>query len=956
MSRAAGSLFLIQMEKGAAVMTKYITVVPHFHWDREWYFTAEESQILLVNDMEEILSRLENDPAYPYFVLDGQTVVLEDYFAVMPEARERVRKLVEAGRLIIGPWYTQTDEMVVGGESIVRNLLYGKLDCDAFGKRMMIGYLPDSFGQSAQMPQILNGFGIRRSIFWRGTSERMGTAHTEFLWRDGNGSEVTVQLMPLGYAIGKYLPTDRTALKKRLDKYWPVLDKGATTQHLLLPNGHDQMPIQKNITEVMQKIEEIYPDRRCALGRYEDLFDEIEKNHDSMAVLSGEFLDGRYMRVHRSIFSTRADLKADNTRVENKLTNLLEPLAAVAYALGFAYPHGLIEKIWKELMKNHAHDSMGCCCSDIVHEDIRERYRDAEIRTDQLIRFYMRKLTDTQSCAFTLDKLTAFNLLPYQRKTAVQAEIVTKMKSFTLTDETGREIPFHVLGTEIVDAGLIDRQIVHYGNYDPFLKYTVALEADLPAMGYRTYFIKDNKAADTKEAGRTAEAADAAKTAEIPAVPALEPEAGKAADCLDNAYYHVTVNPDGTLTLLDKTAGKTYRDLLLLEDGSDDGDEYDYSPLQDDFVVDSRNTAAEISIRRSALWDEAVIRVPLSVPSDLAARKERKLDSSVTVVFRVRLRKDSRFLEICAEADNAARDHRLRVLFPGNTANAFSVSDNQFGAIRRPVRDSAMDVWEKEKWTERPDSIYPFLSFVHGDSAEAVAVITGSVREYELIGEDYRTLAVTLFRSVGVLGKEELYRRPGRPSGIRMETPDSQMIGKHSYCFALTTALQDTPRLAKEYLTPVITYNKMPYNAMKLNVPTEDTPHSFRLLSVDAPEVTLSVLKKAERKDELVLRLYNASAAVDMSAAGKVQDAETEPVKPAAAQSGTASVCITAPGMRQELLRLDETAAGDAACTEDSGAPAQAEGKLCGGDVRSAGNVFRIRPAQVLTIGLIREK
>lgn len=71
--------------------------------------------------------------------------------------------------------------MVVAGESIVRNLLYGKLDCDNFGGRMMIGYLPDSFGQSAAMPKILNGFGIEKSLFWRGYSERLGVNKTEFL-------------------------------------------------------------------------------------------------------------------------------------------------------------------------------------------------------------------------------------------------------------------------------------------------------------------------------------------------------------------------------------------------------------------------------------------------------------------------------------------------------------------------------------------------------------------------------------------------------------------------------------------------------------------------------------------------------------------------------------------------------------------------------------------------------
>lgn len=170
------------------------------------------------------MEMLENNPEYPYFVMDGQTAVLEDYLSVKPENKERLTRLIRQGKLIIGPWYTQTDEMVVGGESMVRNLLYGKMDCEELGPRMMIGYLPDSFGQTARLPQILNGFGIDRCMFWRGTSERMGTGKTEFFWAGDDHAKVVVQLLPLGYAIGKYLPTDKHALKERLDKYFPVLE------------------------------------------------------------------------------------------------------------------------------------------------------------------------------------------------------------------------------------------------------------------------------------------------------------------------------------------------------------------------------------------------------------------------------------------------------------------------------------------------------------------------------------------------------------------------------------------------------------------------------------------------------------------------------------------------------------------------------------------------------------
>lgn len=816
-------------------MANQIHIVPHFHWDREWYFTAEESKILLVNDMEEIMTMLEENADYPYFVMDGQTAVIEDYLSVKPENKERMKKLIDQGKLIIGPWYTQTDEMVVGGESIVRNLLYGKLDCEPFGSRMMIGYLPDSFGQSERLPQILNGFDIKRCMFWRGSSERKGTSKTEFIWKGDDGAEVTVQLLPLGYAIGKYLPAEQEALKERLDKYFPVLDRGATTDHILLPNGHDQMPIQKNIFDVMKKIEECYPGRKTQISRYEDVFDLIEQVPDK-DIVKGEFLDGKYMRVHRSIYSTRADLKAANTRIENKITNVLEPLASIAYDLGFEYHHGLMENIWKELMKNHAHDSIGCCCSDTVHRAVADRFFLAEDRTDCLIEFYKRKITDAMGTEQTLDKLTVFNTLPYDRTDVVIGEIITKMKNFSISDEKGNQIPFEVIDSEIVDAGLIDRQIVHYGDYDPFVKYTVMIQETIPAIGYQAFLIHEKTGQIEIKAPRICKDHQ-----------------------MENEWYQIRIEENGTLTIKDKKTGRCYGRVLLIEDGSDDGDEYDYSPLKEDFVLMSQEVQAEIHIEEYDSLTRADISYEMKVPKDLESRKQQVCDGTMKIEFHLELKKDSPILQIRMEVDNQAKDHRVRVLIPGQIPAKESVSDNQFGRICRPVIDDAMDVWEEEKWSERPDSIYPFLSFVKTDKQEGLTFLTNSVREYEIAGECFDTIAVTVFRSVGVLGKEELYRRPGRPSGIKMETPDSQMLGWNFYDFALTSDSAKAAQRAKEYTTPLVYYNKMPYNAMKLNAADIKTPYHYSMLSVENPEIIVSAVKKEEKGSGIILRCYNPS-------------------------------------------------------------------------------------------------
>ncbi|EEV9227976.1 alpha-mannosidase [Escherichia coli] len=760
-----------------------VHITPHMHWDREWYFTTEESRILLVNNMEEILCRLEQDNEYKYYVLDGQTAILEDYFAVKPENKDRVKKQVEAGKLIIGPWYTQTDTTIVSAESIVRNLMYGMRDCLAFGEPMKIGYLPDSFGMSGQLPHIYNGFGITRTMFWRGCSERHGTDKTEFLWQSSDGSEVTAQVLPLGYAIGKYLPADENGLRKRLDSYFDVLEKASVTKEILLPNGHDQMPLQQNIFEVMDKLREIYPQRKFVMSRFEEVFEKIEAQRDNLATLKGEFIDGKYMRVHRTIGSTRMDIKIAHARIENKIVNLLEPLATLAWTLGFEYHHGLLEKMWKEILKNHAHDSIGCCCSDKVHREIVARFELAEDMADNLIRFYMRKIADNmpQSDA---DKLVLFNLMPWPREEVINTTVRLRASQFNLRDDRGQP-----------------------GN-------VIAAKSDAEGI-------------------------------------------------LENAFWQIALNEDGSLQLVDKDSGVRYDRVLQIEESSDDGDEYDYSPAKEEWVITAANAKPQCDIIHEAWQSRAVIRYDMAVPLNLSERNARQSTGRVGVVLVVTLSHNSRRIDVDINLDNQADDHRLRVLVPTPFNTDSVLADTQFGSLTRPVNDSAMNNWQQEGWKEAPVPVWNMLNYVAlQEGRNGMAVFSEGLREFEVIGEEKKTFAITLLRGVGLLGKEDLLLRPGRPSGIKMPVPDSQLRGLLSCRLSLlsytgTPTAAGVAQQARAWLTPVQCYNKIPWDVMKLNKAGFNVPESYSLLKMPPVGCLISALKKAEDRQEVILRLFN---------------------------------------------------------------------------------------------------
>ena len=112
----------------------------------------------------------DRDDDFAHFHLDGQTIVLDDYLEIRPENRERLKRHIDSGRILIGPWYLLNDMFLVSGEAIVRNLLLGGVICRQWGQRMPVGYMPDQFGHISQMPQILTQFGLDNAIIGRGIS------------------------------------------------------------------------------------------------------------------------------------------------------------------------------------------------------------------------------------------------------------------------------------------------------------------------------------------------------------------------------------------------------------------------------------------------------------------------------------------------------------------------------------------------------------------------------------------------------------------------------------------------------------------------------------------------------------------------------------------------------------------------------------------------------------------
>jgi len=375
-------------------------LVPHTHWDREWYLTFQQFRIKLVRTVDQVLDILDQDPDFTAFMLDGQTIVLEDYLEVRPQEQERLQRHARAGRLLTGPWYLQPDEFLVSGESLIRNLMVGFRMAADYGGPMPVGYVPDTFGHIAQLPQILRGFGLDNAVFWRGVGEE--ARQSEFIWRGPDGSEVLVAHLAdeAGYANARSLPLDVDAFLQRLEIMKASLLPRATTNTLLLMNGSDHLPPQAGLPAVIAAANARLDGARVRIGTLPQYLDALRASPAARLTLAGEMRSSQRAHLLPGVLSTRMWIKQHNMAGEHLLTGWAEPSCAWAWALGAAYPTGLLRLAWKYLLHNHPHDSICGCSIDQVHAEMATRFAQSAQIAEELT------IEALQTIASTIDTRT----------------------------------------------------------------------------------------------------------------------------------------------------------------------------------------------------------------------------------------------------------------------------------------------------------------------------------------------------------------------------------------------------------------------------------------------------------------------------------------------------------------------------------------------------------------------
>ncbi len=841
-----------------------VAVVPHTHWDREWYAPFQTYRLKLVRLVDELLDLMESDSSYAHFLLDGQLAVVDDYLEIRPENEDRLRALAASGRLTLGPWYILMDEFLVSGETIIRNLQKGILRGSAFGGVMEVGYLPDMFGHVAQMPQILAQSGLDHAVVWRGVPSAVD--RTAFVWTAPDGSSVRAEYLVAGYGNGAALPEDAKQLVRRLgsmvDEFTGYLRPG---EPLLLMNGSDHLRPQPWLGRVVAEANALQDDLDLSVTSLSEYL--ATTSSDGLVEWHGELRSGARSNVLMGVASNRVDVKQAAARAERSLEQLAEPLSAL-FLPPRRWPAPFLDVAWTLLIRNSAHDSVCACSADDVVDAVLHRYAEArhvgEGLTEQALAAVGHSMAAAGTVVVNPSARTRSGMvdvvLPALDDPGPDVQVLSERTgipgTLTLHGETLRNMLGLLQGSRIdEDAYITDVSLVET---EAGLDVTLAIGPEhrdgVPVDEVKRELYSLLTARPDTEVRLIVDQPPVrrvlARTAGVPgfgwtrfAAAALAHPVHVSGDpvtgcTLTNGLVSVVVDPaDGTFAV-DGIPG--YGRLV---DGGDHGDTYNYSPPNHDTVVDSPTSVTlvpgEDGPVRARLDIVATYEWPEFVDGATASRHG---STSVTVTTSLELRADEPTVRVRTRFTNPSRDHRLRVHLPLPTPATTSQAESAFTVVERGLTAEG-------RAEEFGLPTFPSRRFVR---AGGLTVVHEGLLEYELVdvvgsadgsGPVASTLALTLLRSTGMLSRLGMTFRP-LPAGPMDPLDGPQMLGPVDVHYALCVAEVDPFALVDDVLLPLCVSGSFGGG---------DRPERGTELTVEGAEVS-SVRRVA---DALEVRVFN---------------------------------------------------------------------------------------------------
>ena len=613
-----------------------LAVMGQSHIDTAWLWPLRETMRKCGRTFSTALNLLDQYPDFVY--LCSQPVQFEWMKQHYPEQYRRIKHYVKEGRWEpFGALWVESDCNMPSGESLVRQILYGnRFFRKEFGVQSRSAWLPDAFGYSWSLPQILHKAQIDTFLTTKITWGRFTDfPYSMFQWEGADGTRVLGMMPPLNYN-GFMRPSDCV-------EQWKLFKQKDKVDEAPFPFGYGDGgggPTMEMI-ETARRLKNIVGIPKCEMGRIQDSVDRMraQVDFDRLPVYNGEL----YLEYHRGCQTSQARTKRHNRKCELLLRNA-EFFGSLALMNGGKYDRKALYEAWKLVLINQFHDILPGSSITEVYQDTERDYGRARELAAGAQTTALRYLAGKIATSGEGEPIVVFNALSWVRTDMVLAEIKLPKGAFAVVGPDGAAVPHQVVGPGRV---LFEARAV-------------------PPLGYAVYRLVRGKA-------------DADATGVLRATP----------KGMENDYLRITFDANGCLSsVYDRVEkretlapGRRGNDLQLFDDRPHGNDAWDIDPNFEE-----------------VMWRPAPpesIKVVENGPVRAVVRVVRKTEKSV-ITQDVTLYAHAPRVDFVTHVDWHEKRVLLKAAFPVDVRASAATYEIQFATIERPVHHNT--VWDRARY------------------------------------------------------------------------------------------------------------------------------------------------------------------------------------------------------------------------------------------------------------------
>jgi alpha-mannosidase len=636
-----------------------IHLIGYSHIDTSWMWSLQETIRKCGRTFSTVLRLMEEFPELKYS--QSQPALYEFTKIHYPDLYKQIKQRITEGRWEpVGAMWSETDCNIPNGESLVRQILFGKRFLkEEFGINSNTLWLPDSFGFNGALPQILLKAGIKN--FYTSKLSQNDTTefpYTSFWWQGIDKSKVLTHFSPLGL--------EAQITPRCLEKSGAPAAGEPSISPILQTFGYSDSgggPTKENL-EFAVVLKTIVGLPASQISTVEEFFKQLEEPSAEFPTWNKEL----YLETHRGTYTTQAWIKKENRECETLLyTSELLSILAMLYGKNAAsrrYPKMELEQAWKTLLLNQFHDLItGIGVAD-VYKDVQQGYKSVRTACSATITRCIEGISQPAKKSKKEFFFTVFNTLNWQRNVYVELILKSREKYLSVEDINGQPIEH-----QVVERSKEGQKILC------FIK-------DIPSFGFKRIIVHVQTIAEN-----TAEPWKAS------------------AHGIETPFFRVRLDNKGAFSslyakhlrreLIEK--GKRANSLMTFRD----------VPKQ----WEAWNIDAEFEKHKTELWTVKQIKITENGPLRATIRVEMKTENGSSLLQNIRFYHQTPCIDFQTQVKWHEKQTLLKVTFPLNMKTSNSTYEIQFGAIKRSSKPHTDDEKAKfevpaQQWADMSDAKY----------------------------------------------------------------------------------------------------------------------------------------------------------------------------------------------------------------------------------------------------------